>query len=550
MAGLVTSFGSGAATNSLEEIRYADTLFIIGSNTSAQHPLAYARVADAVKNRGAKLIVVDPRKTPVAQLAHIHLAIKPGTNLALINALLHVIYTENLHNKAFIEARTEGFEAFTASILQCTPEWAASITGLEAQDIRDAARIFAAGTKAMILYCMGITQHVTGTESCRALANMSLLCGMVGHESAGLLPLRGQNNVQGSCDMGALPETLPGYVTAGSNTAKQRFAPVWGDFANAQGLKLTEMMHAMQHGQMKALYVIGENPMLSDADTISTEKALRALDLLIVQDIFFTETAKLAHLVLPAASYLEKEGTFTNTERRVQRIRPVLQPYGEARPDWKILADIIHRLSQKIPLNIEAQEYTSAEDVFEEIRTVVPTYAGITYARIEAHDGLCWPCPREDHAGTPILHTEHFARADSEKGLFTVNTFEARGQQESEEFPFILITGRLAHHYHTGTMTRLSWALERESPAAFLEMHPDDAASIGARHRWNVRVRSPRGEVDVVLFVTPHIAKGSVFLPFHFFESAANTLTSHEHLDPIVKIPEFKVSSVAVSVIP
>ncbi len=547
MAGLVTSFGSGAGTNSLEEIRYADTFFIIGSNTSAQHPLAYARVADAVKNRGAKLIVVDPRKTPVAQLAHIHLAVRPGTNLALINALLHVIYTENLHDTAFIAARTEGFESFVQSLEQTTPEWAAAITGVEAQDIRQAARLFASGSKAMILYCMGITQQVTGTESCRALANMSMLCGMVGQESAGLLPLRGQNNVQGSCDMGALPETLPGYTQAGSDLAQKIFAPLWGNFANAQGLKLTEMMHAMLHGQMKALYIIGENPMLSDADKITTEKALRALDLLIVQDIFLTETAKLAHVILPAASYLEKEGTFTNTERRVQRIRAVLRPRGEARPDWDILSSLINVLQEDASLQ---KNYTSAEDVFEEIRQVVPSYAGITYTRIEEEDGLCWPCTDENHPGTPILHTQKFARIGSDKGLFTVNTFEARGQQECEEYPFILVTGRLAHHYHTGTMTRLSWALERESPTAFLEMHPDDAKSIGARHGWNVRIRSPRGAVDAILHETPNIVKGIVFLPFHFLESAANMLTSHEHLDPIVKIPEFKVSSVAVTVIP
>ncbi len=544
MAGLVTSFGSGAATNSLEELRNADAFFIIGSNTSAQHPLAYARVAHAVKHKGATLVVADPRKTPVAQLAHIHLPLRPGTNLALINALLHVIYTENLHDSAFIAARTEGFEDFIHSIEKTTPQWAAPITGLTVQDIQEAARLFAKSTKAMILYCMGITQQVTGTESCRALANMSLLCGMVGRESAGLLPLRGQNNVQGSCDMGALPEVLPGYMPVHDPQAQKRFAPFWGDFSAQKGLKLTEMMHAMLHKDISTLYIIGENPVLSDADKSTTEAALRSLDFLVVQDIFLTETAKLAHVVLPAASYLEKEGTFTNTERRVQRVRPVLTPRGQARPDWAILADIMQRLQGKAQ-----QHYTCAEDIFEEIRHVVPSYAGMNYARLDAHDGLCWPCPHEEHGGTPILHTENFAR-DGGKGLFTVNTFEVRGQQVSEEYPFILITGRLAHHYHTGSMTRRSWALERENPTAFLEMHPDDAASIGAKQGWNVRIRSARGFVDALLHVTPHMTKGSVFLPFHFLESAANALTSHEHLDPVVKIPEFKVSAVAVSVIP
>ncbi len=543
MAGLATSFGSGAATNSLEEIRHADVLFIIGSNTSAQHPLAYARVAEAVKSGRTKLIVADPRTTPVAQLAHIHLPLRPGSNLALINAMLHVVYTEKLHNEAFVEAHTEGFEAFIASIEQVTPQWAADITGLTAQAITEAARLFASSTKAMILYCMGITQHVTGTESCRALANMSLLTGSIGHESAGLLPLRGQNNVQGSCDMGGLPEVLPGYVQAGSTLAEQRFGTLWGDFANECGLKLTEMLHAMAHKNISSVYIIGENPLLSDADTAATEKALRSLDLLIVQDIFLTETAKLAHVVLPAASYLEKEGTFTNTERRVQRIRPVLPPQGQSRADWQIIAQIMQNLDAK------SAPYASTEDIFNEICTLVPSYAGMSYARLEAHDGLCWPCPDKEHAGTPIMHSHGFARAQG-KGLFTVNIFEARGQQQCQDYPFILVTGRLAHHYHTGTMTRLSWALERESPTAFLEMHPDDAASIGAKQGWNVRIRSPRGEADALLHVTKKITKGTVFLPFHFLESSANALTSHEHLDPIVKIPEFKVSSVSVAVIP
>ncbi len=543
MAGLVTSFGSGAATNGLEEMRHADCFFIIGSNTSAQHPLAYARVAHAVKYNGAKLIVADPRKTPVAHLAHKHLPLRPGTNLALINALLHVIYTQGLHNMDFIQQRTEDFQAFVASLESCTPAWASEITGVSAKDIEEAAHLFASSTKAMILYCMGITQQVTGTESCRALANMSLLTGMIGRESAGLIPLRGQNNVQGSCDMGGLPEVLPGYVSAGSDMAQERFSPFWGNFANAQGLKLTEMMHAMAHKDISALYIIGENPVLSDADMQATEKALRALDILIVQDIFLTETAKLAHVVLPAASYLEKEGTFTNTERRVQRIRSVLQPRGEARPDWQILADLIRELESE-----QGPHYASSEDIFNEIRQVVPSYAGMTYARLAEHDGLCWPCPHEEHGGTPILHKESFARSGG-KGLFTVNTYEARGQEKSEEYPFILVTGRLAHHYHTGTMTRLSWALERENPTAFLEMHPDDAASIKARQGWNVRIRSSRGYVDALLHVTDKIAQGTVFLPFHFLESAANILTSHEYVDPTVKIPEFKVSAVSVTVV-
>ena len=538
MAGLATAFGSGAATNSIEEIRSADVILIIGSNTSGQHPLVYARVADAKKNRNAKLIVVDPRTTPVAKLADVHLPVRPGGNLALINAMMHVILAEGLENRAFITERTEAFEALKASLETTTPEWAAPLTGLDPEAIRAAARLYAAGPDSAILYCMGVTQQTTGTESCAALANLVMLCGMIGRSSTGLIPLRGQNNVQGSCDMGALPESLPGYVRAGTELAEQRFTPVWGPFANARGRKLTEVMHDIQEGRIKALYVMGENPMLSDPDTSSVAKALRNLDLLVVQDIFMTQTAELAHVVLPAASYLEKDGTFTNTERRVQRVRTVLQPLPGTRPDWQILSELIERLGGQ-------GGYTSPEAIFNEMRTVVPAYTGMTYARIEKQQGLCWPCPTETHPGTPVLHSNAFSRG---LGLFTVNHGETATEEPDDAYPFTLITGRLPHHYHTGTMTRRSWALERECPEAFLEMHPDDAARIGAKSHWKVSVRSRRGEVFAQVLVTDGITPGNVFLPFHFLESAANMLTSHEHLDPTVKIPSFKVSAVAVTV--
>lgn len=538
MAGLATAFGSGAATNSIEEIRSADVILIIGSNTSGQHPLVYARVADAKKNRNAKVIVVDPRTTPVASLADLHLALKPGSNLALINAMMHVILEEGLENRSFISERTEQFEALKASLSTTTPEWAAERTGLAPDDIRMAARMYAAGPDSTVLYCMGVTQQVSGTQSCAALANLVMLCGMIGRPSTGLIPLRGQNNVQGSCDMGALPENLPGYVRAGTELAEQRFTPVWGPFANAQGRKLTEVMHDILEGRIKALYIMGENPMLSDPDTASVAKALRSLDLLVVQDLFMTQTAELAHVVLPAASYLEKEGTFTNTERRVQRVRAALPPLAGTRPDWQILSKLIELMGGQ-------SGYTSPEAIFNEIRTVVPAYAGMTYARLEKQQGLCWPCPTETHPGTPVLHASAFSRG---LGLFTVNAQEGHPEQTDADYPFTLITGRLPHHYHSGTMTRRSWALERESPEAFLEMHPDDAAGIGVKDNWKVSVRSRRGEIFARVRVTSGITKGNVFLPFHFLESSANMLTSHEYLDPTVKIPAFKVSAVAVTV--
>lgn len=512
---------------------------IIGSNTSAQHPLVYERVADAKKNRGAKLIVVDPRRTPVADMADIHLPVRPGSNLALINAMLHVILREELENRTFIEERTENSTALRDSLTFSTPEWAARITGLSPEAIREAARIYAGGPNSTILYCMGVTQQITGTRTCAALANLAMLCGMVGRPSTGVNPLRGQNNVQGSCDMGALPETLPGYVKAGSELAIERFTPLWGSFANEPGRKLTEIMSAMHSGEIRTAYVMGENPMQSDPDATEVEKGLKNLDFLVVQDIFMTPTAQLAHVVLPAASYLEKTGTFTNTERRVQMVNEVLPPLPGTRTDWRILCDLITLLGGRA-------DYASPEETFNEIRLANPAYAGMTYARLRTEQGLCWPCPTTDHPGTPCLHTETFTRG---LGLFTRNDFpkeDEQGEIADAEYPFMLITGRLAHQYHTGTMTRRSWALDREAPEAFLEMHPDDAESLHLKDNWKVRILSRRGSVVARLRTTSTIRHGIVFLPFHFMESPANVLTSHAHLDPVVRIPALKATAVRI----
>ena len=384
---------------------------MIGSNTSAQHPLAYARIT-AAKKRGAKLITVDPRRTPVATLSDIHLAIRPGSNLALINALMHVIlFEEKAQDDAFINERTEHFDALRASLEGCTPEWAAPLTGLQPEAIRETARLYAKGPNSIILYCMGVTQQVTGTRTCGALANLVMLCGMIGRPSTGLIPLRGQNNVQGSCDMGALPETLPGYVKADSELGHQRFARLWGPFADEQGKKLTEIMDGMRDGSIRAAYIMGENPMQSDPDAAKVEAGLRNLDFLIVQDIFMTPTAQLADVILPATSYLEKQGTFTNTERRVQLINEVLSPLPGTRADWRILCDVINALGGRA-------DYDSPREIFNEIRQVVPSYAGMDYTRLAEEQGLCWPCPTPDHPGTPYLHAASFTRG---RGLFTVN---------------------------------------------------------------------------------------------------------------------------------
>lgn len=510
---------------------------MIGSNTSAQHPLAYARIT-AAKKRGAKLITADPRRTPVAALSDIHLAIRPGSNLALVNALMHVIlFEENAQDDAFINERTEHFDALRASLERCTPEWAAPLTGLAPEDIRETARLYAKGPDSIILYCMGVTQQVTGTRTCGALANLIMLCGMIGRPSTGLIPLRGQNNVQGSCDMGALPETLPGYVKADSELGHQRFARLWGPFADEQGKKLTEIMEGMRDGSIRAAYIMGENPMQSDPDAAKVEEGLRNLDFLIVQDIFMTPTARLADVVLPAASYLEKQGTFTNTERRVQLINEVLPPLPGTRPDWRILCDVINALGGRA-------DYDSPREIFNEIRQVVPAYAGMDYTRLAEEQGLCWPCPAPDHPGTPYLHAAAFTRG---RGLFTVNDVpDDLGCATDGTYPFTLLTGRVSHHYHTGTMTRRSWALDREFPEAFLDMHPDDAAALRLKDNWKVRVTSRQGSIVARLRTTADIQPGTVFLPFHFAESPANVLTSHGHLDPTVKIPALKLTPVRV----
>lgn len=537
MAGLAATFGSGAMTNSIEDLRGADLLLVIGSNTTEQHPLVAERIIDAKKNRGATLIVADPRRTALAAMADLHLPLRPGGDLALITALCRVILDEGLEARDFIRERTENFTDFAASLDGCTADEAGEATGLSPEDIRKAARLYAAGPDSSIVYCMGVTQHNTGTANCMALANLVMLCGMIGRPHTGLNPLRGQNNVQGACDMGALPNVLPGYVPADGN-APERFAALWGDYAGQTGMTLVDMLRAATERKLRGLFVMGENPALSDADTEHVLTALQSLDFLVVQDIFLTETARHAHVVLPAASWLEKEGCFTNTERRVQKVNPVLEPLPGTLPDWQILARLIRLSGHKA-------DYRHPGDILEEIRALVPAYAGITYARLEREAGLCWPCPSEDHLGTPILHVGRFARG---KGRFACNLADPAcpaPEQPDADYPLVLTTGRLGFHYHTGSMTRRSWVLEREYPENFVEMHPDDARAAGLKEGWRARVSSRRGAVTARVRIRDGIRRGVVFMPFHFTEEPANALTG-SGLDPISKTPAFKVSAVRV----
>lgn len=521
-------------TNSIEELEDAKVIFVIGSNTTEQHPLIGMRIINAVKNKGAKLIVADPRKIPLTENAAIYAPILPGSNLAFINAILNVILCENLLNKEFVDTQTEGFEEFKASILKYTPEAVAPVTGVDPDTIREIAGLYAGAERASIVYAMGITQHITGTQNVAALANLALLTGHIGREGTGVNPLRGQNNVQGACDMGALPNVLPGYQSLQDENVNKKFSKVWGEgFAAKPGKALGEMLDGAISGEIRAMFIMAENPMLSDPHLEHVKEALESLEFLVVQDIFMTETAKLAHVVLPGASFIEKDGTFTNTERRVQRVRKAIEPVGNSKGDWEILCGLMEALGGNA-------DYSSPGEIMEEIRALVPSYGGITYERLN-QEGLQWPCPDINHPGTKFLHREKFVRG---LGKFSVNEYIKSDQLLDDEHPFILTTGRIQHHYHTGTMTRRAWALDREYPNGYMEINPKDAEKLELKERSRVKVSSRIGELLTEVHITDKIAEGVVFIPFHFGEMAVNRLIGR-NLDPVVQIPEYKVCAVS-----
>ncbi len=535
MAGLAASFGSGAMTNSVPEIEDAKTILIIGSNTTSSHPLVAERVYNA-KKKGAKVIVVDPRKIQIASIADIYIPLKPGFNNAFINGLMHIIIKEGWHDKDFIEERTEGFEKLKENLEKYTPEFVERLTGIDEKTLRTVAELYAKNRPSSIIYCMGITQHSSGTSNVRNLANLAMLTGNVGKPSTGVNPLRGQNNVQGACDVGGLPNVFPGYQRVDDSSSREKFEKAWNTkLSDKPGLTVVEIMEGIIEGKIKALYIMGENPALSDPNSSHVRKALSSLELLVVQDIFVTETAQFAHFVLPASSNFEKDGTVTNTDRRVQRVRKVVEPPGEAMEDWKIICELAKRMGSK------GFDYESPEDIFKEIAALTPIYSGISYERIEK-SGIQWPCKSKDDPGTPFLHKDGFARG---KGAFV--PVEHKGPEESpdDDYPFILTTGRVPFHFHTGTMTRKTPALEQESPSPFVEINPEDAKTLGIADGEKVVVESRRGSVKLEARVTDTIARGVVFIPFHYREAPANMLTNPA-LDPIAKIPEYKACAVRI----
>jgi formate dehydrogenase alpha subunit len=535
VAGLVQSFGSGAMTNSINEICDAACILAIGTNTTEDHPVIGLEVKRAVNN-GGKLIVANPRQIDLCHFASLWLQHNPGTDVALLMGMMRVIVDEGLLDSAFIKDRCENFDAFKESLKDFDLDFVEQVTNVPRDKIVEAARIFATNSPATILYSMGITQHSHGTDNVVATANLAMLTGNMGKPSTGVNPLRGQNNVQGACDLGALPNVYPGYQAVSDPAIREKFETAWGyGLPPSPGLTLVEMLEAAYQRKIKALYLIGENPVLSDPDSQHVREALSRLEFFVVQDIFPTETTEYAHIILPGVSFAEKDGTFTNTERRVQRVRKAVEPIGDSKPDWWIICQVAQRLGAK------GFDYSHPFDIMEEIRNLTPSYGGISYQRLE-DNGLQWPCPIDDHPGTPILHTNIFVRG---KGRFIPLKYIPPGEMPDENYPLILTTGRSLYHFHTGTMTRKVAGLNIMEPEGVVEISPKDASQLGIAQGDKVKVSSRRGEIIVRAKVTEALPSGVVFMTFHFAESAANILTNPK-LDPVSKIPELKVSAVNV----
>lgn len=534
MAGLATVFGSGAMTNSMPEIENSDVIFVIGSNTTETHPIVGLRMKKAAR-KGAKIIIADPRRIDLVRFSSLWIQHRPGTDVVLLNSIMHVILKEKLADRVFINEWTEGFEAFRKSLEDFTPSKAEKITGVPSKDIIKAALLYGKAERPSIFYTMGITQHSHGTQNVFAVANLALMTGNLGKESTGVNPLRGQNNVQGATDMGCIPNQYPGYQRVDFNTIKEKFEAAWGGkLSDRPGLTATEMTISALEGNLKALYIMGENPLISDPNMHHTKKALEKLDFLVVQDIFMTETAELADVVLPSSCFAEKDGTFTNTERRVQRVRRAVSPPGEAREDSAIIIELSRRMGYDMKYNL-------IEEVLEEVGSLWPAVAGITYSRL-ASSGLQWPCPTPDHPGTPYLFKGGFPRG---KAIFTEVPYNPSKELPDDEYPFLLSTGRQLFQYHTGTMTRKVKELSGVAPGPYIEVNPQDAKKMKMKTGDLLKVSSRRGVITVKALVSEKPLRGMVFMPFHYAEAAANVLTNNE-LDPISKIPEFKVCAVRI----
>lgn len=519
-------------TNSINEIPNAQVMLVVGSNTTEAHPIIGTKMKQALA-KGAKLIVIDPRRIDLAEDAHIWMRLRPGTDIALINGIMNIILEKGWEDRQFIEERTEGFEQLKENLKKFPPEVVSKITGIPIEQMEEAAKLYASADRAQIFYTLGITEHTCGTDNVMSLANLSMLTGNIGKESSGVNPLRGQNNVQGACDMGALPNVFSGYQSVADPAHRAKFEQAWGVTLNPKvGFMIPDMFDTAVKKELRAMYVMGEDPVLTDADANHVRKGLSSLDFLVVQDIFMSETAKLADVILPGASYAEKSGTFTNTERRVQRVNQAIKPIGDSKADWEIICQIATRMGYPF-------EYESPEEVMQEIVTLTPSYGGITYKRL-GQKGLQWPVPNAEHPGTKFLHEGKFSRG---KGLFMAIEYQLPDELPDEEYPLLLSTGRKLSHYNI--TTRFSESLDSYSPDECAELNPQDAERLGIQDGEKVKVASRRGQLETKVWVTDRVPPGMLFMTLHYKESPTNELTNGAY-DKVTKTYEYKVCGVKV----
>ncbi len=530
--------GSGAMTNSIGEVINNDTIFVIGSNTTETHPVIGASIKQAVR-KGAKLIVADPVKIKLAEIADCYLQIQPGSNTALLNGMINYIIENNLQDSEYIRKKVNNFEFLKETVKEYTIEKTSKICGVKPELIAKAAKIYADSPAAGLYYAMGITQHSTGVDNVKSCVNLALTCGNIGKANAGINPLRGQNNVQGACDMGALPDKFPGYQDVTDPDAINKFQDAWNTkLSTTNGMRMSEMMNKAANGKLGFMYIVGENPMVSDPDTHHVTKALKTVDFLVVQDIFLTETAELADIVLPATTFAEKNGTFTNTERRVQRVRKAIAPVGNSKPDWVIFSELLEKFGG-IPKN----KYNSSKDLFEELSSLTPQYSGISYDRIDSV-GLQWPCPTKDHPGTQFLHKDKFI--NGEKIDFIPVKYRDPIEKATKEYPITMTTGRILEHYHTRTMTMRTDEIDKEFKSSWMDISPELAKELEIKDKDKIIVSSPRGKIFTVAKISNTVSGKTVFMPFHF-GNGANVLTNGEALDPVCSIPELKVTAINIS---
>jgi formate dehydrogenase major subunit len=540
VAGLTRTLGSGAMTNSIADIDQAELILVIGADVTENHAMIGARMLRA-QARGATLIVVDPRRTRLARLADIHLQLRLGSNIALLNGLLQIILANGWENRAFLEARCEDIEPLRRHLAGLSVEQTSALIGIAAAELEQVAYLYSHARSAFTAYGMGITQFQSGTNNVIAVSNLALVCGQVGRPGTGINPLRGQNNVQGACDMGCLPDVYPGYQNVADAAVRAKFAAAWGTPPPAHpGLTSLGMTKAALAGELRALLIMGEELVLTDPDQGHVGRALAALDFLAVVELTLTETAKLADVVLPAASFAEKHGTFTNCERRVQRVRQAIAPPGTARCDWQILGELAARMGHP------GMAWADAEALFDEMAGLTPIYSAMTYAELDRQHGLQWPCDAAHPHGSPLLHAQAFPLG---RGRLLPVTQVEPDECPDAEYPFAFTTHRLHFHYGGGSMTRKSPLLERETPAALLFMHPADGAALGLRDQQAVAVRSRRGHLETRVHLTDDVPRGTLAMPYHFREAPCNRLTNAAQ-DPISKMPELKACAVAVEPLP